>query len=151
MSIVYPGFEIKNDNKLYRHERLVDCNPPKQGLRKFLEFLSSLAPVLLVGHNSHYFMLDILERHMESFGLDRAFGQIVWGWSDTLPLLKSHLKFKYKRQERFKLEELAKDYLKSKKHCGDALRDCQTLIELIEAVGLRNKDLQDFIRPLEYD
>ena len=74
---------------LYYHTEKVATKTPANVASEFLKFLSEQgSQVLLVGHNAIRFDVPLTLKFMHAHGLSRALCSVVYGLTDTVPLLR---------------------------------------------------------------
>lgn len=118
--------------KLFLHGKKVLSVPLKNTLYAFQQFLNSFSkPCLLVAHNAGFDTTHLLRAILKHSMI--ADFKIIAGFSDTLELFKKHFP-KRKGEGKFKLCELAKDYLNINSnesfHEREALYDVEILEKL---------------------
>ena len=118
----------KLNGRLLYHGDPVQTTPSDIVARDFLSFLSALeSQVILVGHNIKRFDMPVILQWLRSHGIAKDLCNIMYGLTDTMPLLKQG---KVRAQD-----ELAKTYLVGPEwdHAGahNAITDCILLEGLL--------------------
>jgi len=125
--------------ELFLHGKKVLSVPLKNALDAFQQFLNLFSkPCLLVAHNAGFDTTHLLRAILKHSMI--ADFKIIAGFSDTLELFKKHFP-KRKGEGKFKLCELAKDYLNinSNESFHEALYDVEILEKL--SAFIDKKDL----------
>ncbi|XP_034952044.1 uncharacterized protein [Chelonus insularis] len=134
------GFTSSDGALFYRGQK-VETFPSNVAARRFLDFLHELnSQILLVGHNIIRFDAPIICQWLNKHGLLKELCSLIFGMTDTLPLLR--------RDNIGKQEELAAKYLigpewddiREKAH--NATTDCILLQGLLEHFQINNNILK---------
>ncbi|XP_034237860.1 uncharacterized protein LOC117643228 [Thrips palmi] len=123
------GFKLQN-GQLFRRNRCIPTVPVAEACRKFLDFLSSCGDqIIIVGHNIIRFDFPRILKLLRQHGLAKEFLNLVFGMTDTMPLLKQG---KMSKQEHLADKYLTADewqpYIRG---AHDALIDCKLLDGLL--------------------
>ena len=112
------GIRVK-EGRLLQHGQVLETVPAEDVCKQFMDFLRLCAPqVILVVHNIIRFDAPRIIRLLQQHGLAKDFCSLVFGFTDTLPLIK--------QGKVGKIEVLAKTYLQGSwtaalKNAHDAL------------------------------
>ncbi|XP_024890200.1 uncharacterized protein LOC112466367 isoform X2 [Temnothorax curvispinosus] len=87
--------------------------PRRLALKSFIDFLTP-DPVILIAHNGGRFDAPMLLNELRSLGLLQDFQSVVFGFCDTLPLLKKKLPERIKAKKSFRQSVLAEDLVGSR-------------------------------------
>ncbi|XP_034943549.1 maternal protein exuperantia-like [Chelonus insularis] len=94
--------------KLYNGTLVVDSSPvltlsPRQAANEFLSYLKNFGEnIILAAHNCFTFDGPMILQFMQEVDVIDEFSLIVKGFTDTLPVMKKHLKDRTKAKKRFK-------------------------------------------------
>ncbi|XP_058805860.1 uncharacterized protein LOC131672566 [Phymastichus coffea] len=143
---IITGLTVNNGNLFCRDNKLATVSR-ESAILQFIEFLESHKStepnIILVGHNIIKFDALRIEKLTRQFGLYERFTQVVYGYSDTLDVLKKKLPERVQQKLSFSETNLVKDYLPQENivNLHDALQDIKTLKKLIEYVGVTDKEI----------
>ncbi|XP_024890355.1 uncharacterized protein LOC112466488, partial [Temnothorax curvispinosus] len=132
-----------DDGELFRNGEKMKTMPRRLALKSFIDFLTP-GPVILIAHNGGRFDAPMLLNELRSLGLLQDFQSVVFGFCDTLPLLKKKLPERIKAKKSFRQSVLAEDLVGSGAADGahDSLVDVRMLANIIESVGINNEELR---------
>ena len=132
----------KAGGKLWLHNTEVPTVPASEAAEKFVQFLAQCSSQsILVGHNIKSFDAPRILRFLREQGYAKDFCQLIYGMTDTLPILK--------QGNVRKLEVLARTYLKGPqweqviKNAHDAVSDCLLLEGLLSHFNITGDQLKE--------
>ena len=79
------GLSFKGGN-LCHHNREVEAQMKRDGLKQFIEFVQSFYSPYLVGYNIRNFDVPVLLNQLEQYGLKADFESSICGFLDTANL-----------------------------------------------------------------
>lgn len=132
-----------DDGELFRNGEKMKSMPRRLALKSFIDFLTP-GPVILIAHNGGRFDAPMLLNELRSLRLLQDFQSVVFGFCDTLPLLKKKLPERVKAKKSFRQSVLAEDLVGSGAADGahDSSVDVRMLANIIESVGINNEELR---------
>ena len=123
---------------LFLHGSPVLSLPLKASLELFLDWISGIGAVVLVGHNFKVFDFPRLIRAFRITSLETKFHTVCLGGIDTLPIFKSL----YPDSENHKQEYLCEKILQQKYSAHNALDDVINLEKLFRCTSVSSDILQ---------
>ncbi|XP_011878995.1 PREDICTED: uncharacterized protein LOC105568163 [Vollenhovia emeryi] len=131
---------------MFLHGEKVETTPFHTALQNFLQFLRNIGKVItLVAHNGFTFDARFLIRDIRAYNLLEEFTSVVYGFTDTLLVLKAKLPSRTAAKFKFTQVELASDLLGENvaADAHNALNDVRILQRIVDKAEVTREELMD--------
>ena len=137
-SIKTTGITIKYGRMFVRNQE-VSTISIDEAINRFIHFLNNLSnlKVLLIAHNGHPFDFKFLVRDEYRHNFDIALKCNIFGFVDTLKLIKNTI-----NRQSYSLENLATEFIPNynPENAHNAIHDVRNLREITINMGFKHED-----------
>ncbi|XP_072754393.1 DNA polymerase III PolC-type-like isoform X1 [Anoplolepis gracilipes] len=132
--------------EMFLHGEKVETIPFHVALQNFLQFLSNIGKdITLVAHNGFRFDARILIKYIRVYNLWEKFTSVVYGFTDTLLVLRAKLPSRTAAKLKFTQVDLASDLLGENvaADAHNALNDVRILQRIVDKAEVTRQELID--------
>lgn len=136
---------------MFYHETQVPTITLRGALVGLLQFLRKIGkPVALIAHNGFQLDAPLIIKNMQVSGLWEEFYSIVYGFIDTLPLLRSKLIDRKTAKLKFNQDSLVHDILGNDymKGAHNALTDVNNLEQILQKTKVNDENLKKWTKSI---